>query len=244
MKIAEALEEAHERGIVHRDLKPANIKLTPDGKVKVLDFGLAKAFVDETPDADDSMSPTLTRDATRVGVILGTAAYMSPEQAKGKKVDKRTDVWAFGAVLYEMLTGKRAFIGEDVSDTLAAVLRAEPELDALPADVSAAMRTALARCLEKDLKRRVRDSGDVKLAMEGAFETRAPPLTEAPTKPRVGWPTVGAALLSAALAGIAVWSVRPEAPRPLARFVVSSPAEAPINQPLDVAVARGCPAGC
>ena len=237
MKIAEALEEAHERGIVHRDLKPANIKLTPDGKVKVLDFGLAKAFVDETPDADDSMSPTLTRDATRVGVILGTAAYMSPEQAKGKKVDKRTDVWAFGAVLYEMLTGKRAFIGEDVSDTLAAVLRAEPELDALPADVSAAMRTALARCLEKDLKRRVRDIGDVKLAMEGAFETRAPPLTEAPTKPRVGWPTVGAALLSAALAGIAVWSVRPEAPRPLARFVVSSPAEAPINQPLDVAVA-------
>ena len=237
MKIAEALEEAHEQGIVHRDLKPANIKLTPDGKVKVLDFGLAKAFVEETPDADNSMSPTLTRDATRVGVILGTAAYMSPEQAKGKKVDKRTDVWAFGAVLYEMLTGKRAFIGEDVSDTLAAVLRAEPELDALPADVSAAMRTALARCLEKDLKRRVRDIGDVKLAMEGAFETRALPLTEAPTKPRVGWPTVGAALLSAALAGIAVWSVRPEAPRPLARFVVSSPAEAPINAPRDIAVA-------
>ncbi len=121
MKIAEALENAHEQGIVHRDLKPANSKITPDGNVKVLDFGLAKAFIEDAPDADSSMSPTLTRDATRAGVILGTAAYMSPEQAKGKKVDKRADVWAFGAVVYEMLTGKRAFAAEDVSDTLAYV---------------------------------------------------------------------------------------------------------------------------
>jgi len=131
-QITEALQEAHEHGIVHRDLKPANIMLTPDDKVKILDFGLAKAFVDETPKGDDSMSPTLTRDATRVGVILGTAAYMSPEQAKGKQVDKRTDIFAFGAVLYEMLTGQRAFAGEDVSDTLAAVLRAEPDWNLLP----------------------------------------------------------------------------------------------------------------
>ena len=237
MKIAEALEEAHERGIVHRDLKPANIKLTPDGKVKVLDFGLAKAFVEETPDADNSMSPTLTRDATRVGVILGTAAYMSPEQAKGKKVDKRTDVFAFGAVLYEMLTGRRTFAGEDVSETLARVLTKEPDWDALPSDLSPTLRSYLTRCLEKDLKRRVRDIGDVRLAMDGAFETGAPPSTEAPTRQQVGWPTVGAALLSAALAGIAVWSVRPEAPRPLARFVVSSPADAPDLRAQDVDVA-------
>ena len=121
IKIAEALEAAHEQGIVHRDLKPANIKQTEDGKIKVLDFGLAKVFQEETSDADSSMSPTLTRDGTRVGVILGTASYMSPEQAKGKKVDKRADIWSFGVVLYEMLTGKRAFEGDDVSDTLAYV---------------------------------------------------------------------------------------------------------------------------
>lgn len=123
MKVADALEEAHEHGIVHRDLKPANIKLTPDDKVKVLDFGLAKAFSEETAESAQtasSMSPTITRDATRVGVILGTAAYMSPEQAKGKRVDKRTDIFAFGAVLYEMLTGKKAFPGEDISEVLAA----------------------------------------------------------------------------------------------------------------------------
>jgi len=121
MKVADALEEAHEHGIVHRDLKPANIKITPDDKVKVLDFGLAKAFSDETTETDSSMSPTITRDATRAGVILGTAAYMSPEQAKGKRVDKRTDIFAFGAVLYEMLTGNKAFPGEDISEVLAAV---------------------------------------------------------------------------------------------------------------------------
>ena len=178
MKIAEARENAHEQGIVHRDLKPANIKITPDGNVKVLDFGLAKAFIEDAPDADSSMSPTLTRDATRAGVILGTAAYMSPEQAKGKKVDKRADVWAFGAVVYEMVTGKRAFAAEDVSDTLAYVLAKEADWDALPVDISPTLRAFLTRCLEKDPKERVHDIADVRLAMQGAFETAAAPATD------------------------------------------------------------------
>ena len=184
-KIAEALEEAHEQGIVHRDLKPANVKQTEDGKIKVLDFGLAKAFVDDATEADSSMSPTLTRDATRVGVILGTAAYMSPEQAKGKRVDKRADVWAFGVVLYEMLTGKRAFAGEDVSDTLAYVLTKEPEWEALPANAPDSLRQGLRLCITKDSKQRARDIGDVRLAMKGAFETTA--TQQGAVSQPVGW---------------------------------------------------------
>jgi serine/threonine protein kinase len=162
-QIAEALEAAHERGIIHRDLKPANIKLRPDGTVKVLDFGLAKLA--EAPGATAanpaglSMSPTITSPAmmTGVGMLLGTAAYMSPEQAKGKAADKRSDIWAFGCVLYEMLTGKRAFEGEDVSDTLANVLKTQPDWIALPADVPPTVTALLQRCLEKDSRRRVRD---------------------------------------------------------------------------------------
>src|SRR5262245_33243367 len=172
-QILDALESAHEHGIVHRDLKPANIKLRPDGTVKVLDFGLAKAFEganDAGPERAGTaltQSPTITSPAmTRIGVILGTAAYMSPEQAKGQTVDKRSDIWAFGCVLYEMLTGKRVFSGDDVSETLAAVLRADPDWRALPADAPASIRRLLHRCLEKDRKRRLADVADARLELD------------------------------------------------------------------------------
>jgi eukaryotic-like serine/threonine-protein kinase len=148
-QIAEALEAAHDQGIIHRDLKPANIKLRPDGMVKVLDFGLAKALEPTGTRVDATASPTITSPAmmTGVGVLLGTAAYMSPEQARGKAVDKRTDIWAFGCVLYEMLTGKRAFAGDEIPDTLANVLTREPDWNALPAKTSARLRELLSRCL-------------------------------------------------------------------------------------------------
>jgi serine/threonine protein kinase/Tol biopolymer transport system component len=165
-QIAEALEYAHEHGVVHRDLKPANIKVTPDGDVKVLDFGLAKAMGPEDGSGDISNSPTLSLAMTAAGLIIGTAAYMAPEQAKGKPVDRRADIWAFGCVLYEMLSGQKAFEGETVSDVLAAVIRAEPDWSALPETTPPAIQHLLRRCLNKDPKQRLRDIGDARIAIE------------------------------------------------------------------------------
>ena len=170
-QIADALEAAHEKGIVHRDLKPANVKITPEGKVKVLDFGLAKALTGDASSPDVSHSPTLTAQATQAGVVIGTAAYMSPEQARGKAVDKRADIWAFGAVLYEMLSGRKAFEGETVSDTLAAVLRADIDWSSLPSQTPAAVRGVLRRCLDRDPKHRLRDIGDARIALEDLTAT-------------------------------------------------------------------------
>ena len=175
-QIAAALDAAHEKGIVHRDLKPANIKITPDGVVKVLDFGLAKAVARDGSTSNASEAPTLTIGGTQEGMILGTVAYMSPEQARGRDVDKRTDIWPFGCVLFEILTGRSAFRSETVSDTIAAILDREPEWRALPAATPATVRRLLERCAEKDPKRRLRDIGDARTELEAGAFTAARPL--------------------------------------------------------------------
>jgi Tol biopolymer transport system component len=193
-QICDGFEYAHERGIVHRDLKPANVKITPDGVVKILDFGLAKALEGDGASASDpSSSPTMSRLATQAGIILGTAAYMAPEQAKGKSVDRRADIWAFGCVLYEMLTGKHAFDGETVTDILAAVVMKEPDLAALPTATPPRIRALLTRCLKKEAKQRLRDIGEARIALEealsGAGQESASLPSAAPAAPvRVsGW---------------------------------------------------------
>src|SRR5215471_13818000 len=186
-QIAEALEAAHEQGIIHRDLKPANIKLRDDGTVKVLDFGLAKALEPASAISPAfTASPTITRPAqmTGVGTLLGTAAYMSPEQAKGRPADKRSDVWAFGCILFEMLAGRRAFEGEEVSDTLASVLRGEPDWSSLPTETRH-LTSVLQRCLEKDVKRRLRDIADVELLLEAAPSFQA--VTHRAPSKRAAW---------------------------------------------------------
>src|ERR1700693_5684002 len=170
-QIAEALEYAHERGVVHRDLKPANIKITPEGVVKVLDFGLAKVLEDEPPASSLTNSPTLTVGHTRAGVILGTAAYMSPEQAVGRPVDRRSDIFSFGAVLYEMHTGKRAFTGAATPDVLEAVVKDDPDWSALPAGTPAYLRRLLERTLTKDRKLRLQAIGEARIVLENPEST-------------------------------------------------------------------------
>jgi Tol biopolymer transport system component len=216
-QIAEALEEAHEHGIVHRDLKPANVKLTPDGKVKVLDFGLAKAAAGDTTSgsaADLSHSPTLAHDGTRAGLILGTAAYMSPEQARGKAVDKRADIWAFGVVLYEMLARDQLFAAETVTDTLAAVLTRPIDLATLPTATPAAARRLLHRCLVRDPHNRLHDIADARIVLDELREGRAPENAASPKRSRLPALTLAAAgvLLLGTLAAAALVGRRTASP--------------------------------
>ena len=216
-QIAEGVEAAHAKGVIHRDLKPANVKVTPEGKVKILDFGLAKAFGGETPVTDISQSPTLTEGMTRDGVILGTAAYMSPEQAKGKPVDKRADVFAFGCVLYELLAGKKAFAGETITETIAKVLESEPQWEALPKNTPWPIRTLLRRCMEKDPNDRFHHVADVRIEIKEALKesATAPPIGVTSAVQPAKWRRVipwGVAGLLGAIAAFALWSLWYEVP--------------------------------
>ena len=228
-QIADALEYAHERGIIHRDLKPANVKVTNDDAVKVLDFGLAKALGNDPSSIDISTSPTISRMATQPGVLLGTAAYMSPEQAKAKPVDRRADIWSFGCVLYEMLTGKMAFSGETVTDTLAAVVMKDPDWSQLPPKTPMRVRVLLQRCLQRDVRQRLQAMGDARISLEEVLSG----VPEGTPSPAVGplakqwrwWLALGiaGALILAAAASLATWKLMPSPAKPVMRFAISLP---------------------
>ena len=232
-QIAEGVEAAHEKGVIHRDLKPANVKVTPEGKVKILDFGLAKAFEVEPAVTDMSQSPTLTEEMTRAGVILGTAAYMSPEQAKGKPVDKRADVFAFGAVLYELLTGKRAFEGETITETIAKVLESEPNWEVLPGATPWRIGDLLRQCLQKNPQERLHDIANLRIGIKQALSE---PSTIVPTeitsttrtplwKSTIPWSIAAVALV---IAGVAVWSLRDPSPRSVTKLVIAPAPTTPL----------------
>jgi serine/threonine-protein kinase len=228
-QMADALEYAHEKSIIHRDLKPANIKVATDDTVKVLDFGLAKALEGDPSSIDISTSPTISRMATMQGVLLGTAAYMSPEQAKAKTVDRRADIWAFGCVLYEMLTGKQAFTGETVTDTLASIIKEEPDWSLLPPATPMRARVLLQRCLQKDPKQRLRDIGDARISLEEVLsdvpEGTPSPAVGTPAKQWRWWLASGiAVVIVASAASLVTWSLKPSPVKPVTRTVIDLPA--------------------
>ena len=225
-QIAEGVEAAHEKGVIHRDLKPANVKITPEGRVKILDFGLAKALEDKLPAVDMSQSPTLTEEMTRAGVILGTAAYMSPEQAKGQEVDTRADIFAFGCVLYELLTGRGAFEGETVTETLAKILEGEPDWKATPQNIPTRIRELMEDCLEKDPDDRLRDIGNARIQIKRALKEPVPalPVTEVGVvqplwKRAIPWSIAAVGIV---IAGLAWWCITPSEATPLTELVITT----------------------
>ncbi len=228
-QIAEGLEAAHRQGIVHRDLKPANVKITPEGKAKVLDFGLGKVVGEVSKENELSESPTAGYTGTRAGMILGTASYMSPEQARGKAVDERADIWAFGCLLYEALIGKKAFDGETITDTIASLVKSDPDWEALPAETPWRVRELLARCLRKDPAKRVHSIADARLEIEEAMESPAPPgverpVAEAPKRSAALVFAAGAAL-AALLTGLVFWMARSPRAADAMRLTVQVPSE-------------------